>query len=140
MAACMIDWTVKCSKRFLIKTSVFTSTTCFHLVSGFRKKTGDRGWRTISSSASTSSSSCSTSSTDPADAEPHSSSDTVAHFDRLIQGGSLKRDTQQRRVLQQLAHLQHTMKSYSNSHFLQDANSCIKSEENKGEEHTEKVK
>uniref|UniRef100_A0A3B4H1K5 AFG1 like ATPase n=1 Tax=Pundamilia nyererei TaxID=303518 RepID=A0A3B4H1K5_9CICH len=57
-------------------------------------------------------------SSDPPAADTCGSSETLVHFDSLVQGGFLRRDAQQRRVLQQLAQLQHTLKSYSNSIYL----------------------
>uniref|UniRef100_I3K6H0 AFG1 like ATPase b n=1 Tax=Oreochromis niloticus TaxID=8128 RepID=I3K6H0_ORENI len=72
---------------------------------------GYSSWRACCSSAS----SCSS---DPAAADTCGSSETLVHFDSLVQGGFLRRDAQQRRVLLQLAQLQHTLKSYSNSIYL----------------------
>ncbi|KAM3861076.1 lactation elevated protein 1 homolog B [Diretmus argenteus] len=43
---------------------------------------------------------------------------TVAHYDSLVQRGSLKEDVQQRGILQQLAQLQETLKNYCNSIYL----------------------
>uniref|UniRef100_H2ME58 AFG1 like ATPase b n=1 Tax=Oryzias latipes TaxID=8090 RepID=H2ME58_ORYLA len=44
--------------------------------------------------------------------------DIVDHFDRLVQGGSLRIDAQQRRVILRLAQLQLTLKTYSNRPYL----------------------
>lgn len=44
--------------------------------------------------------------------------DIVDHFDRLVQGGSLRIDAQQRRVILRLAQLQLTLKTYSNRTYL----------------------
>ncbi|KAG7239646.1 hypothetical protein INR49_028582 [Caranx melampygus] len=64
---------------------------------------GYNSWRTCSTSSSFS---------------PSSGSETVGHYDHLVQCGSLREDAQQRHVLQQLAQLQHTLKTYSNSMYL----------------------
>lgn len=104
---------------------------------------GYSSWRACCSSAS----SCSS---DPPAADTCGSSETLVHFDSLVQGGFLRRDAQQRLVLQQLAQLQHTLKSYSNSIYLnQDIlnskddssqhHSGTRAGENKGSELTEKV-
>ncbi|XP_030576957.1 lactation elevated protein 1 homolog B [Archocentrus centrarchus] len=101
---------VRCALRFLPKDSALISHQICLLSSGFSGK-GYSRWRACSSFAS----SCSSDS--PA-ADRSGSSETVEHYDRLIQGGFLRRDTQQRRVLQQLVQLQHTLKTYSNSVYL----------------------
>ncbi|XP_054474603.1 lactation elevated protein 1 homolog B [Anoplopoma fimbria] len=62
-------------------------------------------WRTCSSSAS----SCSSES--PAVGTCAFS----GHYNRLVQCGSLRKDAQQRHVLQQLSQLQHTLENYNNS-------------------------
>ncbi|XP_070782439.1 lactation elevated protein 1 homolog B [Enoplosus armatus] len=72
---------------------------------------GYTSWRTCSSTAS----SCSSESSA---ADICASSETIAHYDRLVQRGSLRKDAQQRDVFQQLAQLQHTLKNYSNSIYL----------------------
>ncbi|MED6277249.1 hypothetical protein CHARACLAT_011252 [Characodon lateralis] len=46
------------------------------------------------------------------------SGDIVVHFERLVQSGSLTRDTQQRYVLQRLALLQQSLKNYTDSLYL----------------------
>lgn len=67
---------------------------------------GHSSWRTCSPSAASRSS--------------HSAacSETVGHFERLVQCGSLREDAQQRHVLQQLVQLQDKLKTYSNSVYL----------------------
>lgn len=75
---------------------------------------GYTSWRTCSSSAS----SCSSESPAAAAADIPALSDITGHYDRLVQSGSLKVDAQQRGVIQQLAQLQHTLKNYSNSVYL----------------------
>uniref|UniRef100_A0A3Q4HW62 AFG1 like ATPase b n=1 Tax=Neolamprologus brichardi TaxID=32507 RepID=A0A3Q4HW62_NEOBR len=108
------------------------------------KGVGYSSWRACCSSAS----SCSSA---PPAADTCGSSETLVHFDSLVQGGFLRRDAQQRRVLQQLAQLQHSLKSYSNSIYLnQDIlnskddssqhHSGTRAAENKGSELTEKEK
>uniref|UniRef100_A0A3B5AFK3 AFG1 like ATPase b n=1 Tax=Stegastes partitus TaxID=144197 RepID=A0A3B5AFK3_9TELE len=72
---------------------------------------GSSSWRTCSSSAP----SCSSEA--PA-ADVCGSSEAVEHFDGLVRCGHLRTDVQQRHVLQQLAELQRTMKTYSNSIYL----------------------
>lgn len=96
------------------------------------------------------SSSASSCSSDSRAADTRGSRETVEHYDRLVHGGFLNKDTQQRRVLQQLVQLQHTLKTYSNSIYLNsprvnptDASSQhqsgITAGENTGGEPTEKV-
>lgn len=68
-------------------------------------------WRTCSSSAS----SCSSES--PA-ADICASSETIRHYGRLVQSGSLREDAQQREVVRRLSQLQHTLKNYTNSMYL----------------------
>lgn len=109
---------------------------------------GYTSWRSDSSSAS----SCSS---QPSAADVCPSSDTIGHYDRLVQCGSLREDAQQRHVLQQLVHLQQTLNNYSNSIYLippsqrlnskddsgrLQKDSCITTAENKGGAPTEKVK
>ncbi|XP_029903757.1 lactation elevated protein 1 homolog B isoform X2 [Myripristis murdjan] len=45
-------------------------------------------------------------------------SNTIAHYDSLIHGGTLQADRQQRDALQQLVRLQKTLKSYCNDVYL----------------------
>nr|XP_020444044.1 lactation elevated protein 1 isoform X2 [Monopterus albus] len=42
----------------------------------------------------------------------------VVHYDCLVQCGSLRNDAQQRHVLQQLSQLQHALKNYNNSIYM----------------------
>nr|XP_004568859.2 AFG1-like ATPase isoform X3 [Maylandia zebra] len=131
------------SLKFFLKDSPLISRQICCLSSSFSGK-GYSSWRACCSSAS----SCSS---DPPAADTCGSSETLVHFDSLVQGGFLRRDAQQRRVLQQLAQLQHTLKSYSNSIYLnQDIlnskddssqhHSGTRAGENKGSELTEKEK
>ncbi|XP_039873434.1 lactation elevated protein 1 homolog B isoform X3 [Simochromis diagramma] len=131
------------SLKFFLKDSPLISRQICRLSSSFSGK-GYSSWRACCSSAS----SCSS---DPPAADTCGSSETLVHFDSLVQGGFLRRDAQQRRVLQQLAQLQHTLKSYSNSIYLnQDIlnskddssqhHSGTRAGENKGSELTEKEK
>ncbi|KAM6915141.1 lactation elevated protein 1 homolog B [Xenentodon cancila] len=55
---------------------------------------------------------------DSAAAGTRGSGDVVERFDRLVRRGSLRSDAQQRQVLQHLAQLQHRLKNYSNSIYL----------------------
>lgn len=113
---------------------------CFKQMS-FKILKGYTSWRACSSSSSFSSS---------------SGSETVGHYDHLVQCGSLRKDAQQRHVLQQLAQLQHTLKTYSNSKYLnpppqrldpkddksqhqQDKDPNIMTYENKGDTSTDRV-
>ncbi|XP_038583081.1 lactation elevated protein 1 homolog B [Micropterus salmoides] len=79
-------------------------------------------WRACSSSAS----SCSFESLAP---DVCAFSETVAHYDRLVQCGSLRKDAHQRGVFQQLSQLQHTLKNYSNSIYLNPSPSRLKSKD-----------
>ncbi|KAL3979694.1 nicotinamide/nicotinate riboside kinase [Sarotherodon galilaeus] len=131
------------SLKFFLKDSPLISRQICRLSSSFSGK-GYSSWRACCSSAS----SCSS---DPGAADTCGSSETLVHFDSLVQGGFLRRDAQQRRVLQQLAQLQHTLKSYSNSIYLNPPilnskddisqhHSGTRAAENKGSELTEKEK
>ncbi|XP_047244658.1 lactation elevated protein 1 homolog B isoform X3 [Girardinichthys multiradiatus] len=76
----------------------------------------------LSRSCTAESSSCwsssrSSSSDSPA-ADICGSGDIVVQFERLVQSGSLTRDTQQRYVLQRLALLQQSLKNYTDSLYL----------------------
>lgn len=73
---------------------------------------GSRWWGVFSLSVSSRSSS-DTSATDLC-----GSGDIVGHFERLVQSDSLKKDVQQKYVLQRLAVLQQTLKTYTNSMYL----------------------
>lgn len=74
---------------------------------------GSRCWGFFSLSVSSRSSSSGTSATDLC-----GSGDIVGHFERLVQNDSLKKDVQQKHVLQRLALLQQTLKTYTNSMYL----------------------
>uniref|UniRef100_A0A8D3B2M7 AFG1 like ATPase b n=1 Tax=Scophthalmus maximus TaxID=52904 RepID=A0A8D3B2M7_SCOMX len=76
---------------------------------------GDTSRRRCSSSASACSSS---SEAAAAAADVCASSETIEHYDRLVQCGSLREDAQQRHVVRQLAQLQHTLRENSNSTHL----------------------
>uniref|UniRef100_A0A3B4VBG3 AFG1 like ATPase b n=1 Tax=Seriola dumerili TaxID=41447 RepID=A0A3B4VBG3_SERDU len=99
MAACTVPAAVRCSMKFLFKDTALTS-----------KKICYTSWRTCSSSSS----SCSSESP----AAVSTFAETIGHYDHLVQCGSLRKDAQQRHVLQQLAQLQRTLKKYSNSIYL----------------------
>lgn len=102
-------------------------------------------WRTHSSSASSGSS-------EPPAADFCPFSESVGHYNRLVQCGSLREDAQQRHVLQQLVHLQQTLSDYSNNIYLipppptlnskdeKVKDSCITTAENKVVAPAEKVK
>ncbi|XP_042360001.1 lactation elevated protein 1 homolog B [Plectropomus leopardus] len=131
MAAYTVPAAVRCSINVLLKGTVLTSKIIFRPPAICTGK-GYTSWRTCSSSAP----SCSSES--PA-------ADICGHYDRLVQCGSLREDAQQREVLQLLAQLQHTLKNYSNSMYLnaspkddisqlpKDKNSHLTTDENKGE-------
>ncbi|XP_078130369.1 lactation elevated protein 1 homolog B isoform X3 [Sander vitreus] len=107
MAAYTVLAAVRYSINVLLKDTVLSSKNICRLAAICTGK-GYTSWRMCSSSAS----SCSTES--PA-------ADICAfsgHYDRLVQCGSLRKDAQQRSVLQQLAQLQHTLENYSNSIYL----------------------
>ncbi|KAM4712654.1 lactation elevated protein 1 homolog B [Anableps anableps] len=70
-------------------------------------------WRLFSPSVSSRSSS-----SDSAAADLCGSGDIVGHFERLVQRGSLTTDVQQRYVLQRLALLQQSLKTYTNNTYL----------------------
>uniref|UniRef100_A0A3B4Y7E2 AFG1 like ATPase b n=1 Tax=Seriola lalandi dorsalis TaxID=1841481 RepID=A0A3B4Y7E2_SERLL len=88
MAACTVPVAVRCSIKFLFKDTALTSKKICRLTFNFTGKT-------VSTFA-----------------------ETIGHYDHLVQCGSLRKDAQQRHVLQQLAQLQHTLKKYSNSIYL----------------------
>ncbi|XP_031731336.1 lactation elevated protein 1 homolog B isoform X3 [Anarrhichthys ocellatus] len=107
MAAYTAQAAVRHSIFVFLRDSFLTSEKMCRL-SAICSGNGYAGWRTCSSSAS----SCSPES--PA-------ADTCAvsgHYGRLVQSGSLRKDAQQRHVLQQLSQLQHTLKNYSNNNQL----------------------
>uniref|UniRef100_A0A3P9NDI0 AFG1 like ATPase b n=1 Tax=Poecilia reticulata TaxID=8081 RepID=A0A3P9NDI0_POERE len=74
---------------------------------------GPRCWGFFSLSVSSRSSSSDTSAIDL-----RGSGDIVDHFERLVQSGSLKKDAQQKYVLQRLALLQQTLKTFTNRMYL----------------------
>ncbi|KAF3702909.1 Lactation elevated protein 1 -like protein B [Channa argus] len=106
MAASIVPAALRYSAQFLLKGTVLTSRTFSH-VSDSCAGIGYTSWRACRSSASL----CSSGS--PTDV--FVSVGNVAEYDRLVQCGSLRKDAQQRHVLQQLAQLQHTLKNYCNS-------------------------
>ncbi|XP_072218348.1 lactation elevated protein 1 homolog B [Leuresthes tenuis] len=110
MATYAVRPAVRCSLNFLLKGSApCVRKTC--LLSSSCAAKGYSSCRTFRSSAS-----CCYS--DSATADVHGSGDAVGHFDRQVQSGSLITDVQQRHVIQKLAHLQHTLKTYSNRIYL----------------------
>ncbi|XP_023266546.1 AFG1-like ATPase [Seriola lalandi dorsalis] len=109
MAACTVPVAVRCSIKFLFKDTALTSKKICRLTFNFTGKSYT-SWRTCSSSSS----SCSSESP----AAVSTFAETIGHYDHLVQCGSLRKDAQQRHVLQQLAQLQHTLKKYSNSIYL----------------------
>ncbi|XP_041814743.1 lactation elevated protein 1 homolog B [Chelmon rostratus] len=110
MAAYTVPAAVRCSVTFLLKDIVLTSKrTC--CLSGSNTGKVYTSWRTCSSSAS----SCSSES--PA-ADICASSETIRHYGRLVQSGSLREDAQQREVVRRLSQLQHSLKNYTNSMYL----------------------
>ncbi|KAM9339240.1 lactation elevated protein 1 homolog B [Symphorus nematophorus] len=111
MAAPMVTAAVRCSIKFLLKDAVLSSKKVCRLSPSCTGK-GYTSWRTCSSSSSSSSSEA------PAAADICASSETIGHYDRLVQCGSLRADVQQRDAVQQLAQLQKTLKNYSNSVYL----------------------
>ncbi|XP_034756505.1 lactation elevated protein 1 homolog B [Etheostoma cragini] len=107
MAAYTVLATVRYSIHVLLKDPVMSLMNISRLAAICTGK-GYTSWRMCSSSVS----SCSTESP-AADICPLS-----GHHDQLVQRGSLRKDSQQRSVLQQLAQLQHTLENYSNSIYL----------------------
>ncbi|XP_059212198.1 lactation elevated protein 1 homolog B isoform X2 [Centropristis striata] len=107
MAAYTVPAAVKCSINLLPRDTMLVLKNICRLTAVCTGK-GYVSWRTCSSSAS----SCSSGS--PAADICHLS----GRYDRLVQRGSLRKDAQQRTVLQQLAQLQHTMENYSNSIYM----------------------
>ncbi|XP_040920368.1 lactation elevated protein 1 homolog B [Toxotes jaculatrix] len=140
MAACTGTAAFRCAVKFILKDTVLTSRKICRL-SGSCTGKSYTSWRTCSSSASSffSESPAADVSTCP-----------IGHYDRLVQCGSLRKDSQQRHVLQQLTQLQHTLQKYSNSMYLnpppprldskddtqlqKDKDPCITTAENKGGE------
>ncbi|XP_068580694.1 lactation elevated protein 1 homolog B [Cebidichthys violaceus] len=93
---------------FVFQRSSFLTSKKMCRLSAICSGNGYATWRSCSSSASSRSSE-----SPAADACAFS-----GHYGRLVQRGSLRKDAQQRHVLQQLSLLQHTLKNYSNSVYL----------------------
>ncbi|XP_023204007.1 AFG1-like ATPase isoform X1 [Xiphophorus maculatus] len=111
MASYMVPAAVKSSAVFLLtKRAQSVNKTCRLPRSATAE--GSRWWGVFSLSVSSRFSS-DTSATDLC-----GSGDIVGHFERLVQSDSLKKDVQQKYVLQQLAVLQQTLKTYTNSMYL----------------------
>ncbi|XP_041832308.1 lactation elevated protein 1 homolog B isoform X2 [Melanotaenia boesemani] len=129
MATYTISPSMRCSFNFLLKDTVL-SVKKICLFSDSCAAKGYSNWRTFSLSVS------SRSSDPPTAADIYGPGDTVGHFDRLVQRGSLRRDAQQRLVLQRLAQLQQTLKTYSNSIYLNPP--AVKSKQDKNEPQNDK--
>ncbi|CAN9507838.1 unnamed protein product [Ophioblennius macclurei] len=95
MATYTVLTAARSSINLFLKDAALNSSKTFLLSDTYTAK-GCRRWRTCGSD----------------------SDGTVSHFDGLVQGGRLRTDAQQRRVLQQLSNLQQTLKTYSNSIYL----------------------
>ncbi|TKS75589.1 Lactation elevated protein 1 -like protein B [Collichthys lucidus] len=108
MAAHAVCTAVRGSFMYLLKDTVLTSKKMRHLSGICTGKGYTTSWRTCSSSSSS----------EPPAADICAFSETIGHYDRLVQCGSLREDALQRDVVQQLAQLQHTLKNYSNSVYL----------------------
>ncbi|XP_003971933.3 lactation elevated protein 1 homolog B isoform X1 [Takifugu rubripes] len=65
----------------------------------------------------------------PPAAQPCPPREMVGLYDRLVRCGTLRGDVHQRHVAQQLARLQHTMKTYSNSTYLRPLSSTLHSDD-----------
>ncbi|XP_056873779.1 lactation elevated protein 1 homolog B isoform X3 [Takifugu flavidus] len=65
----------------------------------------------------------------PPAAQPCPPREMVGLYDRLVRCGTLRGDVHQRHVAQQLAQLQHTMKTYSNSTYLRPLSSTLLSDD-----------
>ncbi|XP_037304736.2 lactation elevated protein 1 homolog B isoform X1 [Pungitius pungitius] len=103
MAACMLPAASRYSLFIFLRDSFLSPRTIYRL-SSISSGNGYTSWRTSSSSSS----------------EPPTA-DTCAfrgHYGLLVKCGSLRKDAQQKHVLQRLAQLQHTMENYSNSIYL----------------------
>ncbi|XP_049446271.1 lactation elevated protein 1 homolog B [Epinephelus fuscoguttatus] len=105
MATYTVPAAVRCSLNVLLRDTVLTSKIICRL-SVICTGKGYTSWRTCSSSAS----SCSSPAADI--------SALSGHYDRLVQSGSLRKDAEQGKVLRQLGELQHILKNYSNSVYL----------------------
>ncbi|XP_030261104.1 lactation elevated protein 1 homolog B isoform X2 [Sparus aurata] len=105
MAAYTVPAAVRCSAKLLLKDTVLTSRNICRLSATCIGR-GYTSWRTCASFSSSAADVCTLS---------HSA---TGHYDRLVQCGSLREDAQQRDVVQQLAQLQHSLKNYNNSIYL----------------------
>ncbi|XP_036941702.1 lactation elevated protein 1 homolog B isoform X1 [Acanthopagrus latus] len=105
MAAYTVPAAVRCSVKFLLKDTVLTSRNICRLSATCTGR-GYTSWRTCASFSSSAADVCALS---------HSA---TGHYDCLVQCGSLREDAQQRDVVQQLAQLQHSLKNYNNSIYL----------------------
>ncbi|KAM8725377.1 lactation elevated protein 1 homolog B isoform 2-T2 [Acanthopagrus schlegelii] len=105
MAAYTVPAAVRCSVKLLLKDTVLTSRNICRLSATCTGR-GYTSWRTCASFSSSAADVCALS---------HSA---TGHYDRLVQCGSLREDAQQRDVVQQLAQLQHSLKNYNNSIYL----------------------
>ncbi|XP_029984958.1 lactation elevated protein 1 homolog B [Sphaeramia orbicularis] len=132
MAAYTIPAAVRSSVNVLLKgTALYSNQICCVPSSNTLK--GYISWRAESLSASPGSSDS------PSASWVCESSETIKHYDRLVQCGSLQRDAQQRHVLQHLALLQHNLKNYSNSIYLKSPPAPLHSHESKKQPQREKV-
>ncbi|XP_019126698.2 lactation elevated protein 1 homolog B [Larimichthys crocea] len=120
MAAQAVCTAVRGSVMCLLKDTVLTSKKMCNLSSICTGKGYTTSWRTCSSSSSS----------EPPAADVCALSETIGHYDRLVQCGSLREDALQRDVVQQLAQLQHTLKNYSNSVYLNPPPPRIHSKDN----------
>ncbi|XP_032441777.1 lactation elevated protein 1 homolog B [Xiphophorus hellerii] len=111
MASYMVPAAVKSSAVFLlIKRAQSVNKICRLPRSATAE--GSRWWGVFSLSVS------SRSSSDTSGTDLCGSGDIVGHFERLVQSDSLKKDVQQKYVVQRLAVLQQTLKTYTNSMYL----------------------
>ncbi|XP_026197998.1 lactation elevated protein 1 homolog B isoform X2 [Anabas testudineus] len=111
----MAAYTVPAAGRYLVQTFLIKHTVHARRsvcrVPASCAGEGYTSWRTCRSSAS------SWSPESPA-TDVCASADPLAHYDRLVQCGSLRKDAQQRHLLQELAQLQLALKNYSTSIYL----------------------
>nr|XP_020444052.1 lactation elevated protein 1 isoform X3 [Monopterus albus] len=107
MAAYTVHSVIRCSIKMLMKDIVMTPGKFLRV----SVRCTAESWRTGSSSTT----SCSSGS--PV-ADVCASAKPVVHYDCLVQCGSLRNDAQQRHVLQQLSQLQHALKNYNNSIYM----------------------
>lgn len=101
---------IRCPVLFLLKDTILISKKVYHPSARCTIK-GYTSWRSCSSSST------SWSSESPA-ADICAHSETVKHYNRLVECGSLRKDAQQRDVILQLAQLQQSLKNYSNRIYL----------------------